>query len=528
MSAESTTSERIRRLLADPHTYGDGTSRVDVVETHISQVFLTERFVYKLKKPVRFEFVDFSTAEHRAEACREEVRLNRRLAPLVYLGVRPIVESADGRLMLASDDARPTGTVVDRVVVMRRLPADRMLDALWTSGRLTAADADRLIEYLAEYYARAEPLDGDPHRLREACRTHVRANLDDLLRTDAAEERRVRRIHTPQLLALLARPEWFDRRAAAGRVIDGHGDLRPEHVCLIDPPAVFDCVEFNADLRRVDALDELCFLAMECDRLGARDLGRRCIDAYRRRAADDAPAGLETFYKTYRASVRAKVAALRAAQLSHEEAESQRRLCREYLALAEQYVHDAGARPTLFIVCGLMGSGKSTLARDIAERSGSVLLRTDVVRNEIQGAARETAGFGQGRYSAEARRRVYEATLDRAADLLTDGVSVVVDGTFTQASLRREASARAEAAGARVIEVRCVCPRDVSLERIRRRRAQTEPDASEARPELYDAQAAEWETGPDTEDVYEAETTREAEVHLRAVFERRGSPFARD
>ena len=528
MSTERTTSERIRRLLADPHTYADGTARVDVVETHISQVFLTERFVYKLKKPVRFEFLDFSTVERRAEACREEVRLNRRLAPMVYLGVRPIIESADGRLALGSDDARQPGTVVDRVVVMLRLPAERMLDALWTSGRLTAADADRLVEFLAEYYARAEPLDADPHRLREACRAHVRANLDDLLRTDAAEERRIRRIHTPQLQALLALPEWFDRRAASGRIIDGHGDLRPEHVCLIDPPAVFDCVEFSAELRRVDALDELCFLAMECDRLGADDLGRRCIDAYRRRAADDAAAGLETFYKTYRASVRAKVAALRAAQLSNEEAESQRRLCREYLTSAERYLHDAGARPTLFVVCGLMGSGKSTLARDIAERSGSVLLRTDVVRNEIQGATSATTDFGQGRYSPEARRRVYDATLDRAAGLLTDGVSVVVDGTFTQASLRREARARAEAAGARVLEVRCVCPREVSLERIRRRRAQTEPDASEARPELYDAQAAEWEEGPETDDAYEADTTRDAEVHRRAVLERWGSPFARD
>ncbi|MCE9607884.1 MAG: AAA family ATPase [Planctomycetia bacterium] len=505
--------EAVERWLTDAANHPDHPHDVQRIETHISQVFLTDRFVYKLKKPVRFDFLDFNSLEKREHACREELRLNRRMAGDVYRAVLPITADRCGALALDG-----SGTVVDWVVQMRRLPADRMLDELIRTDRLHESEVRKLTEYLGGYYSAIEPLVVRPRDFHAALVANVEANLAALLGADGVDTTRIRRLHIFQLRLLKSRPELFQARVLDGRIIDGHGDLRPEHICLTDPPVVFDCLEFSADLRRIDVLDELCFLAMECDALGADSLGERVLKHYFQRSQDRPPPELTAFHKTYRACVRAKVAILRGAQLPADARDAQRQLGERYLALGDRYLREIDARPVLILVTGLMGTGKTTLARVLAAELGIEMLRTDDVRDELFPAAGGNDAFGQGRYSPEARARVYEEVLRRASEALSRGVSIILDGTYTKASDRELALERGRAAEADVLAVECVCPREVALERIQTRLRQPQPDASEARPELYDRQAAQRDPPADSIPTCSVDTTESLAAQTATVM----------
>lgn len=501
------------RRLSDPTMYGNPPGGVRRVETHISQVFITDRFVYKLKKPVRFDFLDFSTVEKREFACREEMRLNRRMAPDVYLGVVPLTASADGVLQFSG-----AGPTVDWVVKMRRLPDERMLNELIRRGRLTDVDRRQLAEYLGRYYAAAAPLVVRPDQFMDSLLQRVKENQQALLSTSAAEGGQVRRLHSFQLRLLRCRPQAFLDRLLDGRIIDGHGDLRPEHICLLEPPAVFDCLEFSAELRCVDVLDELCFLTMECDRLQADDVGEQVLRTYCTLAQDTLSASLIAFYKCYRACVRAKVAALRAEQTATAEHESQQLLQRQYLDLADRSVRSAGCRPLLIVVSGLMGTGKSTLARALGEELAIEVLRTDELREELLPKDHQTAAFGEGRYTPEAREHVYSELFRRADHRLAQGTSILLDGTFSQATVRQAARDCGRARDADVVEIECVCPREIALQRIRSRLGQAQADVSEARPELYDRQVAEREASAASASTVTIETTMPLHTQLANVF----------
>ena len=317
--------------LLRPEAYAERPAGVTLVETHISWVFLTDRYAYKLKKPVHFEFLDFSTLAARRVACEQEVRLNRRLAPDVYLGLAAVERDSGGNFTLVEPEpaARSSDSgavasngepVSDWLVKMRRLPVNRTLAELVRAGQLGCADTERLIACLTDFYRRAAPLPLEPQPYRAALERHVRANRAELLNCENVEPEQttcglspsaVRRIHAAQLQLLMLRPELFDVRVRAGRIVDGHGDLRPEHIYLLPEPAIIDCLEFSDELRHADVADELSFLAEECDFIGAGELGRRLAGQVLARLGDQPPAELLAFYRSYRACVRAKVAALR-------------------------------------------------------------------------------------------------------------------------------------------------------------------------------------------------------------------------
>lgn len=281
----------------------DAPARVEVVETHMSWVLLTDTRAYKLKKPVRYAFLDHRALGARRRACEDELRLNRRLAPTVYLDVLPVTE-ARGALRVGG-----AGAVVDWVVVMRRLAADRMLDRRILDGTLRPCEHRGAAALLARFYA-AAPFAGPPaDEYRESIAREVltarhelvdpRAGLDD----GAVEEA------TDAALGVVGgAPGLLDARVAAGRVVEGHGDLRPEHVALGPVPAVIDCLEFDRRLRIVDPVDELAYLALECERLGARAVGEAILQEYRRLSGDDPPERLIRLYAVLRALVRAKLA----------------------------------------------------------------------------------------------------------------------------------------------------------------------------------------------------------------------------
>lgn len=502
MSDDAALHAKIVASLSDATTYPDQPQSVDVVETHVSQVFLTDQFVYKLKKPVRLAFVDFSTAELREAACRDELRLNRRMAPNAYLDVLPITLEADNCIAI-----KGSGSVVDWVVHMRRLPADRMLDRLILSTVLTSDETAGLANYLADYYVAASPLAVSEAVYLTALTAHVIDNWETLTQTADVDAAQVGRIHAAQLRLLRFNPELLGVRVREERIIDGHGDLRPEHICLTDPPAVFDCVEFSADFRRVDVVDELCFLAMECDLLGAPHVGEAILEAYSQRSGDRPPPRLIAFYKSYRACVRAKVAALRGGQVVGKSHDAQQRLEHRYLDLADEEVRRAGIRPLLIVIGGLMGTGKSTLARSVGAAMRMEVLRTDAIRNEVFPKSAVDSGFNEDRYQPQARRRVYDEILLRAANRLTSGLSVVLDGTFIDGESLDRAQKLADDRGADFAAFECVCPREVSLARIEERR-RTSSDPSEARPELYDKQAASRQASPAVARVTHIDGTR--------------------
>lgn len=295
------------RFLEGPEAYPEQPVRVETVETHMAWVFLTERFAYKLKKPVRYDYLDFSTLEARRLDGLEEVRLNRRLADGVYLGIVPLTREGGPEGPLALDGE---GEVVDWLVKMRRLPSERMLDRAVREGTATEADVRRAASLLAVFYRDAPPMETTPAEYR----SRFRRDLEEIRRELSLGEfnlgaDRVDRAVEPLLRFVDERGPVLDRRVEAERIVEAHGDLRPEHICLTPEPVVIDCLEFNREFRLLDPADELAFLSLECDRLGARWVGQRFLDAYRDATGDRPPAELLRFYEGFRAGLRAKLAA---------------------------------------------------------------------------------------------------------------------------------------------------------------------------------------------------------------------------
>lgn len=502
--------QTIARFLRDPASYPDHPESVELVETHISRVFLTPQYAYKLKKPVQFEFLDFSTVERRHHACCQELRLNRRLAPDVYLDIIPITLDAAGRLILGG-----AGTPVDWVVQMRRLPANRALDVLLNENQVTAELTSQIADYLAGFYAGLSPIPTNGTEYRAALDRHIRANADTLLAELPAERDRIERIRCAQLKFLLLQADSFDLRTKEGRLVDGHGDLRPEHIYLEDRPVVIDCIEFSDELRKVDIADELGFLAMECEQLGAAQVGDQVLAAYRRRCLDEFPASLLLFYKCYRAVVRTKVTLLRADQAVNSTRASLMRPVRKYLGWADKYASALG-RPCLVVFSGLMGSGKSTLAARLAESFGARRLSTDTIRRTMLGLSDAPAAYGEGKYEPGLRQGVYEELFRQGAEVLRRGQSVVLDGAFLTRALRTRARELGTRGGAVALFVFCECPREAALYRIQGR-ARAANDTSEARPELYDLQAREFEPLWDEGPAVTVDTTHELSQQMQAI-----------
>jgi len=331
-TAESELARKVATL-REPATYPDPVARVESIQTHMSWVFLADGWAYKLKKPVRRDFLDFSTPEARRRDCEAEVRLNRRLAPDVYLGVVPLTRDATGRLALEG-----AGEAIDWLVKMRRLPAARMLDRVLASGTAGPEVARRVAEMLAGFHRGLATVEITPEAYRRRLAHDVAACRDELERSDYGIHPDEARSPTRALAEFLgARAAEFDRRVTDGRIVEGHGDLRPEHVCLIEPPVVIDCLAFNRDFRILDGLDEIAYLAMECERLGHRAFAAQLVAAYRAAAREDAPEALVDFYCAYRALVRAKIAALHTHDAAAGEAPKWIARAREYLALAASH-----------------------------------------------------------------------------------------------------------------------------------------------------------------------------------------------
>jgi aminoglycoside phosphotransferase family enzyme/predicted kinase len=440
-----------------------------VVATHISMLVLTGNRVLKFRKPVVTDFCDFSTSEARADDCRREVELNRRLTDDVYLGVAHV------RLDSDTDTVDP-----EPCVVMRRLPADRQLSALVERGEDIGPEVHAVAARLAAFHRGAErsdaiSRDGGLDAVRQLWQVAV-----DRLRPDVtdADDRRM----LDDVEALQAR--WFDGRAALyldrvhhGHVCDGHGDLRCDNIfCLGDGPRILDCIEFDDHLRHVDLATDIAFLVMDLRRRGRTADAAAFVAAYEEAVAAVVPRPLLEHGVAYWALVRAKVAHLRAAQGDATGSVE----ARELLHLAHEHLQRA--RPRLVLVGGLPGSGKSTVASRVAREQGWVLVSSDRLRKELAGlpsTARTGDAFGEGLYDPGHTAATYDALLTRAREALERGETVVVDASWGSAGHRRAAAALAESVAAELHEVRLVVDPDLARARIEARAARDD-DPSDA------------------------------------------------
>lgn len=474
---------------------------VEVRETHISRVLLTRDRAFKFKKPVRLPFVDYGTLERRHAFCREEVRLNRRLAPDIYRGVRAVVPATDG-IELASEGA---DGAVDYVVEMRRYDERCTLAQQLTAGSAGEAEVRAVGQRLAEFHAAA---DRPPHpeSAVPAFRAMVAENFATL-RTLGADVDDAERLAEAMIAG---RHRELERRALAGLVRDGHGDLRAEHVVLERGIEIVDCVEFDPALRQIDVGLDLAFLVMDllrCD----ESLAAALVRAYRAAGGDPGDDALITFFAAQRALIRAKVALVRATQVDAADAARRRADANALLALAARLGWGLRLGPAA-IVCGPAASGKSTLAAALAERAGAIVLASDAVRKELVGIA-PTARAPADAYKPAMNRRTYATLGARARDRVGAGERVIVDATFRFAA-DRGAFADAFADAADLMWIECRAPADVLAARAAARCGR--PGVSDAGASVAVRQVQEWEP-IDAPDHLLVRTDRDGTAVLAAV-----------
>ncbi|MEX2141085.1 MAG: AAA family ATPase [Pirellulales bacterium] len=418
------------RALQDPAAYPHVVAAVELVETHLSWVLLTGQFAYKIKKPVRLDFVDFSTLERRREACRDELRLNRRFAPQIYLDVVAISGSP---LQPVFGKADETGVPVEYAVKMVQFPSAARLDRVLAGGQFQPADCDRLAALVAVSHRCAAVAASDtPFGNPTTIAKHVR----DVLNTAVDQTRGGPDAELVSALRLWMEGECerltpaFETRKADGWVRECHGDLHSENIAILEgEPVPFDCLEFREDLRWIDCASDVAFVTMDLSDRGYSQFANRLLNAYIELTGDLAALDVLRFYQAYRAVVRAVVATLQCPANELAPGRITER-ARTYLGLAEQYSRPG--RPTLIITHGLSGTGKSTVTQELLEQLGTIRLRSDVERGRRDGVGTgtEKPQHPVDRYTQAARQAVYDELLRKAEIGLAAGYSIIVDATF--------------------------------------------------------------------------------------------------
>ncbi len=489
-------TRRLIEELTRPEAYPHTTQDVQVRQTHISVVFLAGAFAYKVKKPLDLGFLDFTSPAKRLHFCREEVRLNRRLAPEVYLGVVPITEGEEGLRVEGS------GETVEHAVKMRRLPPDATLRARLLRDELTPEVLRTLAGRIARFHDEAEsgPRIAEQARwevVAENARENLRRAQDQvgltlsravLDRLEGALE-----VHLEGLRPLI------ERRAERGVPRDTHGDLHLDHVYLFPEQPVprdlviIDCIEFSERFRHADPVSDAAFLAMDLIHLGRRDLERTFSAAYFQASEDEEGRSLLPFYRSYRAAVRGKVEGLAATEeeIPTDEREEATRSARGHWGLALTELEPASRRPGLVLVSGLPGSGKSTIAEGLAHTCGFGVISSDRMRKRLAGIPEDTpapASFGEGIYGPDWTERTYARCLEEARKALFEGERVLIDATFREEEARRAFLATAREHGVRALLVRCEANPEVIRGRMEGRGGPSDADW-----QIHREVAARWE-----------------------------------
>jgi uncharacterized protein len=470
----------------------------EVHETHTGLVVLVGDLAYKVKKPIRTDFLDFSTPEQRERACQRELELNRRLAPDSYLGVAHL-------------NADWTATS-EPVLVMKRHPDSSRLATMVRRGEPVTEPLRVIAEQLADFHARAER--GQPIVAQgtvTAIKGRWEANFQEMQKfTDTVvEHRRLEAIERLAAQFVAGRTLLFTRRVRDGRIVDGHGDLLGDDIfCLPNGAQMLDCLEFDDNLRYVDTIDDAAFLAMDLEFLGRKDLGEFFLNQYSRLSADPAPQSLKDFYIAYRALVRAKVDCVRFTQ-GHHDAAADAAL---HVDIALEHLQACSVR--LAVVGGGPGTGKTTLAHALADRVGAAVISTDEVRRAMQKSGAiggEVGVLDAGLYSDENLAAVYGEVLRQAQIQLANGRSVILDGTWRDPYRRDQVRRLAVQTHSAEVELKCDTSAATAAERVAARPA---GGLSDATPEIATALIDDSRQWPEA---YHIDTSRPLPESVRAA-----------
>jgi len=511
--------------LSNPQAYPAPVGEVEVHQTHISVVFLAGQYAYKIKKPVDLGFVDYSTLAKRRHWCDEEVCLNRRLAPQVYLGVVPIAQDGPRVRMEGA------GSVIEWAVKMQRLPEGATLRSAVEDDRVDRATIEELARRIAEFHRRADR-DGEiaEYGRFEVVARNARDNFEQSVphvgtTVSLCVFERLRTL-TEESLARL-RPT-IDERAARHVTCDTHGDLRLDHVYLFpkrEPTGdivIIDCIEFSPRFRAADPVADMAFLTMDLIKRGRRDLAACFRDAYFEASGDDQGRVLVPFYVSYRAAVRGKVDGMKARE--PEVGEVERSVAQAAAAghwlVALGSLEEPRNRPCLVLSGGLQGTGKSTLARALAVHAGFTVIRSDLVRKELAGASGDSpavAKFGAAIYSAAWTERTYRECVRRAEACLFEGKRCLIDATFRDEAERARALDAAQRWG--VPGLLLICHAEPALVKLRLDRRRN--DASDADWTIYLETDCRWEPlAPRTErSAHAIDTGRDSPTPLDQALE---------
>lgn len=456
--------------MLSPATYGEPTATVQHLQTHISHIFLTDRFVYKVKKPVDFGFLDFTTLEKRRHFCEEELRLNRRLSPDIYLAVVPLCRASDGTLNLQGN-----GEVVEYAVKMKRMPAERMMALMLEQGEVTTAQIDAIAERVAQFHGEAErgggiALFGTLEALSANWLENLRQTEVYIGRTISAADHAAIKAWAFRLLdqqGLL-----FRERIKSGYIRECDGDLHSENICLDNGQVhIFDCIEFNEKFRFSDTAADVAFLAMDLEYHGRRDLAERFINSYVSASNDTGLKQVLPLYLANRAFIRGKVESFRLDDplISDEQKARAKERAQRFFRLAHGYVLRERLPLTLFLTCGLTGCGKSTLAVELAFQLGLTHYSSDQVRKGLAGLA--PTDRGAAIYDSSWNQATYGQLLQLATAELAAGRSVVVDATFRDYEERRRFREASAALGAEAVTLLLFCPEELTRQRLAQRQA---------------------------------------------------------
>lgn len=421
------------KSLQKTNAYQEPTTAVTCIQTHVSLIFLTDSFVYKIKKPVDFGFLNFSTIDRRRFYCNEEVRLNRRLAPEVYLGVVELRDTRQG------PSFNGDGAIIDYAVKMKRLPADCMLDRLVDSGAANEDTIRAVATVIARFHATAPTSPsvrehGQPERIRHNWQENFEQMIPFERETLSAAERMAMQEFITGYIE--EHNGVFQERLENGFIRECDGDIHLENICIEDGKVqIFDCIEFNDRFRCCDTAADIAFLLMDLDYHGRHDLADIACDQYMKISGDTAALPLITFYRMYRAFVRGKVESfqLHDPNIEHEQKEKAAHCAARYFRLARGYMEQLRQPCTLYITCGLMGSGKSTVAAALAFELGIPLFSSDCIRKELYGLKPDTAvtvPYGSDIYDKTSTEAVYLELVNRAEAELRNGRSVIIDASF--------------------------------------------------------------------------------------------------
>lgn len=511
--------EQLITALQDPACFDHSVGQFETIETHISIVLLTGDYAYKFKKPVDLGFVDFTSLDRRRHFCEEEIRLNSRLAPELYLEVVAI----GGDINSPRLGVEP---VMEYCVKMRQFPHTAELEQALADGKVSQEDFARLARSVANFHesaavADSESIYGSAGRVRQQCLD----NFEDLKTglTDVRLKRGLRDLQTWTESQLARNEELINQRHANGRVRECHGDMHLTNMIWLDERIqVFDCIEFNDELRWIDVMNEIAFLLMDLDMRKRIDLAHVFLNAYLETSGDYEGILLLPLFRSYRSLVRAKIACLRMGQEKGQDDKLRERV-RAHIELARQYAGSERATP-LIVTRGLSGSGKTTLTEQLIPLSGAVRVRSDVERKRLVGmtaAESSHSGIGQGIYDPAHTEQTYERLADCARSIIQSGLPAIVDATFLQQAQRSRFRNLAQSLNVPF----CILDCQASEQTLRERISERSGDASEADLKVLERQLSVAEALSDQESADVVILDTETKPDMTDLARRLGLPL---